>query len=103
MALDDFGEGYSSLACLRDLPFQELKIDRSFVPGCAVEPAKRDLCQTIVDMAHRFDCTVVAEGIETKADLNVVKATGCEYGQGYLLGRPMRKGDLIQRLQEGSP
>jgi EAL domain-containing protein (putative c-di-GMP-specific phosphodiesterase class I) len=51
-------------------------------------------------MAHRFGCNVVAEGIEVTADLNVIKAAGCDYGQGYLLGRPMPKFDLLQRLRQ---
>jgi EAL domain-containing protein (putative c-di-GMP-specific phosphodiesterase class I)/CheY-like chemotaxis protein len=102
LSLDDFGQGYSSLARLRDLPFSSLKIDRAFVDGCALDPVKADLCRTIVEMAHRFGCEVVAEGIETEADLEVIKATGCDYGQGYLLGRPMPKSHLIQRMDTGS-
>ncbi|HEX2553103.1 MAG TPA: EAL domain-containing response regulator [Microvirga sp.] len=103
LSLDDFGQGHSSLARLRDLPFASLKIDRSFVMGCAVDSVKRDLCRTIVDMAHRFGCAVVAEGIETHADLEALRELGCEQGQGYLLGRPMPKDDLIRRLAGEMP
>jgi EAL domain-containing protein (putative c-di-GMP-specific phosphodiesterase class I) len=98
LSLDDFGQGYSSLARLRDLPFDFLKIDRSFVTDCAADPVKKDICRAIVNMAKGFGCKVVAEGIETAADLQVLQDIGCEYGQGYLLGRPMPKEDLIQRL-----
>jgi EAL domain-containing protein (putative c-di-GMP-specific phosphodiesterase class I) len=98
LSLDDFGQGHSSLARLRDLPFASLKIDRSFVMGCADDPVKLDLCRTIMEMAHRFGCTVVAEGIETQVDLEALRELGCEQGQGYLLGRPMPKDELIRRL-----
>jgi EAL domain-containing protein (putative c-di-GMP-specific phosphodiesterase class I)/CheY-like chemotaxis protein len=98
LSLDDFGQGHSSLARLRDLPFASLKIDRSFVMGCADDPVKLDLCRTIMEMAHRFGCTVVAEGIETQVDLEALRKLGCEQGQGYLLGRPMPKDELIRRL-----
>jgi EAL domain-containing protein (putative c-di-GMP-specific phosphodiesterase class I)/CheY-like chemotaxis protein len=94
LSLDDFGQGYSSLARLRDLPFEVIKIDRSFVQGCASNPRKRDLCQTIVEMARRFGCTVVAEGIETEAELAAIKATGCEYGQGFLFGAAMTRDEI---------
>jgi EAL domain-containing protein (putative c-di-GMP-specific phosphodiesterase class I) len=100
LSLDDFGQGYSSLARLRDLPFDFLKIDRSFVMGCAADPLKRDLCRAIVNMARGFGCKVVAEGIETAADLQVLQDLGCEYGQGYLLGRPMPRDALIEGLSQ---
>jgi EAL domain-containing protein (putative c-di-GMP-specific phosphodiesterase class I) len=98
LSLDDFGQGHSSLARLRDLPFETLKIDRSFVTGCDADALKKELCRTMVDMAHRFGCSVVAEGIETPGELAVLKELGCEYGQGYLLGRPMTKEALIKVL-----
>jgi EAL domain-containing protein (putative c-di-GMP-specific phosphodiesterase class I)/CheY-like chemotaxis protein len=100
LSLDDFGQGHSSLARLRDLPFESLKIDRSFVTGCDADPLKRDLCRTVVEMAHRFGCTVVAEGIETPGELAVLQELGCEYGQGYLLGKPMTKAALIGCLAQ---
>ncbi len=99
LSLDDFGQGHSSLARLRDLPFTSLKIDRSFVTGCGEDEVKREFCRSIIDMAHRFHCSVVAEGIETASELAVLRELGCEYGQGYLLGRPMPKEELILRLR----
>ena len=98
LSLDDFGQGHSSLARLRDLPFESLKSDRSFVSGCPDDPVKLELCRTIVSMAQRFGCTVVAEGIETQTELDAIRDLGCEYGQGYLLGRPTTKDDLINKL-----
>lgn len=100
LSLDDFGQGHSSLARLRDLPFTSVKIDRSFVTGCAEDPVKRELCRTIIEMAHRFDCSVVAEGIETASDREIMRELGCEYGQGYLMARPMPKAELIRRLEK---
>ena len=65
VSIDDFGVGYSLLGRLNELPFAELKLDRSFVAGCAGDPAKRSTCQTVVNMAHRFGMTAVAEGVES--------------------------------------
>jgi EAL domain-containing protein (putative c-di-GMP-specific phosphodiesterase class I) len=74
---------------LNDLPFAEVKIDRSFVAGCAANELKRSLCQTVIDLAHRFDATACAEGIETVEDLRAIMAMGCDSAQGYLLAKPM--------------
>jgi EAL domain-containing protein (putative c-di-GMP-specific phosphodiesterase class I) len=65
IAIDDFGAGYSLLASLRSLPFAELKIDQTFVRDCAREPTNAAICQTAVDLAHRFGSAAVGEGIET--------------------------------------
>ena len=97
--LDDFGQGHSSLARLRDLPFASLKIDRSFVMGCADDPVKRDLCRTIVEMAHRFGCTVVAEGIEAYEQAVELHRLGCDLGQGYYFARPMTAEDATELLR----
>src|SRR6202040_4109981 len=64
LALDDFGAGYSSLARLRQLPFSELKIDRSYVTNCHIDRVNAGLCETIVELGQRFGLTTVAEGIE---------------------------------------
>jgi two-component system, cell cycle response regulator len=89
LSIDDFGSGYASLSRLNDLPFAEVKIDRSFVIGCAANALKRSLCQTVVDLAHRFDATACAEGIETVEDLRAIMAMGCDSAQGFLLAKPM--------------
>ncbi len=64
IALDEFGAGYSSFSILRALPFAELKIDHSFVTGCATDAANAAICQTAIDLAHRFGSAAVAEGVE---------------------------------------
>lgn len=87
LAIDDFGQGYSSLGYLRHLPAAILKIDQSFVAD-AGNPRTRALLEAIAGMAHRLDMRVVAEGVETEAMLGSVLEAGCDHAQGYLFGRP---------------
>ncbi len=94
LSLDDFGTGYSSLSYLRRLPFQRLKIDRSFVSHMTENPQQASLTRTIVAMASNLGLAVIAEGIETREHASILKWLGCEYGQGYLFGRPMSAGDF---------
>lgn len=89
LSIDDFGSGYASLSRLNDLPFVEVKIDRSFVSGCASNQLKHGLCQTIVDLAHRFGATVCAEGVETTEDLRALLGMQCDAAQGFLFAKPM--------------
>ncbi|MDB5960449.1 MAG: diguanylate cyclase [Massilia sp.] len=88
IALDDFGTGYSSLAYLRKFDIDYLKIDRAFVGNIDRDPEDLALCEAIVAMAHRLGLKVVVEGIETQAQLALMRAAGCDYAQGYYLGRP---------------
>lgn len=85
IAIDDFGTGYSSLAYLRKFDIDTLKIDRSFVAN--LEGAGLDICEAIIVMAHRLGLTVVAEGVETERQRNVLKSIGCNYAQGYLFSQ----------------
>jgi len=89
IALDDFGTGYSSLRHLRELPFDELKIDRSFVHGMEASAEALSIVRTIVDLARSLGMGVTAEGVETEAQATALQALGCERGQGFLLGRPL--------------
>jgi EAL domain-containing protein (putative c-di-GMP-specific phosphodiesterase class I) len=95
LALDDFGAGYSSLARLKQLPFSELKIDRSYVANCHVDRVNAGLCETIVELAKRFGLKSIAEGIETPHESHKLQAVGCNVGQGYLFAKPMSKAQLI--------
>ncbi len=95
LALDDFGAGYSSLARLRQLPFSELKIDRSYVSNCHIDRVNAGLCETIVELGQRFGLKTVAEGIETTHESHKLQAIGCQIGQGYLFAKPMPKAQLI--------
>jgi EAL domain-containing protein (putative c-di-GMP-specific phosphodiesterase class I) len=98
LALDDFGAGYSSLARLRQLPFSELKIDRSYVSNCHDDKVNGGLCETIVKLAKRFELMTVAEGIEKSAESDKLKEIGCDIGQGYLFAKPMPKAEFVAAL-----
>ena len=100
VAIDDFGAGYSSFSSLRQLTFAELKINRSFVTGCATEPTNAAICQTAIDLAHRFGSAAVAEGIETVADLQAMQIMGCDFGQGHLIAPPMPTKEFMTLLQQ---
>ena len=88
LVLDDFGTGYSSLSYLRHLPLDTIKIDRTFVAGLAGE-ADRSIVDAVIALAHGLRISVVAEGIETEAQFEVLRAMGCDVGQGYLFARPL--------------
>ena len=100
IAIDDFGAGYSSLSGLRKLPFAELKIDRSLVRDCAVDAGNAAICQTAIDLAHRFGAAAVAEGIEKQTDLAALIAMGCDCGQGILIAPPMPKERFLALLRQ---
>jgi EAL domain-containing protein (putative c-di-GMP-specific phosphodiesterase class I) len=100
IAIDDFGAGYSSFSSLRDLPFAELKVDRSFVMGCSTDATNAAICQTAIDLAHRFGSAAVAEGIETQTDLQALMVMGCDFGQGVLIAPPMPKERFLGLLRE---
>jgi EAL domain-containing protein (putative c-di-GMP-specific phosphodiesterase class I) len=89
IALDDFGTGYSALSYLRTLPIDVLKIDRSFVRHVDVNPVDASIVNAIVAMAHSLGLRVVAEGVETAAQLRVLAESGCDVAQGFLFARPV--------------
>lgn len=89
LSVDDFGTGASSLAYLRRLPVQEVKIDDSFVQGMAVDPGDRAIVRAVIGLAREFGLTVVAEGVESELTLELLKEMGCEIGQGFLFSRPL--------------
>jgi EAL domain-containing protein (putative c-di-GMP-specific phosphodiesterase class I) len=99
LAVDDFGAGYSSLARLRQLPFSELKIDRSYVTNCHIDRVNAGLCETIVELSRRFGLKTVAEGIETVHESHKLQGIGCDIGQGYLFAKPMPTTDLIATMR----
>ncbi len=101
LILDDFGTGYSSLSYLRRLPLDVLKLDRSFVGGLSNPGRDRDIIQSLIQMAGVLDLSVVAEGVETAAQLACLKELGCEAAQGYHLGRPMPVKDFEALLRIG--
>ena len=89
VALDDFGTGYSSLSYLKKFDIDYLKIDRSFTRNLAPDSSDMALSEAIIVMAHKLDLRVIAEGVETEQQRDLLLAAGCDYGQGYLFARPM--------------
>jgi diguanylate cyclase (GGDEF)-like protein len=89
VAIDDFGTGYSSLSRLSDLPVDTLKIDRSFIDGLPGDRACARLVPTVISLARAFDLVTVAEGVETRAQLNFLERAGCMQSQGFLHAQPM--------------
>ncbi|MEZ5423431.1 MAG: EAL domain-containing protein, partial [Pyrinomonadaceae bacterium] len=101
LSLDDFGTGYSSLSILHKLPFDTIKIDRSFVSGVGPNGEDSEILQTIISLAKNLRMKVIAEGIETPSQLSVLQHLGCDYGQGYLLAKPMNAAKAEAALYEG--
>ncbi len=101
--IDDFGTGYSNLSHLVRLPISTLKIDRSFVGSMGQDGSDTEIVRMILSMAQNLGLTVVAEGIETPAQLESLKRLGCQRGQGYLLARPMNGDQLLKFLADRLP
>jgi len=97
-ALDDFGTGYSSLRYLRQLPFDKVKIDRSFVQGISADTRNYAIVQLIVAFARELGMRTTAEGVETEVEAALLRATGCSSLQGYLFAKPMPARELEARL-----
>jgi diguanylate cyclase (GGDEF)-like protein len=98
LSIDDFGTGYSSLGYLRQFPVDALKIDRSFVNDLPVNSDAVAICGAILAMARELKLIVIAEGVETDAQLEFLRAHGCDQAQGYLISRPIRAQELEQRI-----
>ncbi|MEL7521297.1 MAG: EAL domain-containing protein, partial [Cyanobacteria bacterium J06553_1] len=89
LCIDDFGIGYSSLSRLQQLPIDILKIDRSFVQNIGAKGENTEIVRTIIDLATSLEMDIVAEGVETKAQLEGLRALGCETIQGFYFAKPM--------------
>jgi EAL domain-containing protein (putative c-di-GMP-specific phosphodiesterase class I) len=98
IAIDDFGTGYSSLAYLRRFPIDTLKIDIAFIREVTSNPQDAAITRTIIELAHSLNLRVVAEGVETQAQLAFLKEAGCDQIQGYLFSRPLPTEDLERLL-----
>ena len=99
IAIDDFGTGYSSLSYLKRFPIDILKVDRSFVMDIPSDLNDMAITAAVIAMAHKLNLRVVAEGIETTEQMNFLRSNRCEYGQGYLIARPMPASDLEDYIQ----
>jgi diguanylate cyclase (GGDEF)-like protein len=102
LSIDDFGTGYSSLSVLHRLPFDTLKIDRSFVYSVGENGENSEILQTIISLAKNLKMKVIAEGIETESQLALLQYLGCDFGQGYLLAKPQPKQDAEKLLYQKS-
>jgi EAL domain-containing protein (putative c-di-GMP-specific phosphodiesterase class I) len=89
LSIDDFGTGYSSLAYLKRFPIDVLKVDRSFISDIPGDTTNMAITSAVIAMGHKLGMKVVAEGIETQEQLDFLKENNCDYGQGYLLSRPL--------------
>jgi EAL domain-containing protein (putative c-di-GMP-specific phosphodiesterase class I) len=97
LSIDDFGTGHSSLSRLQRFPVDTLKIDRSFISAMDGDIESHEIVRIIILLAHNLGLKVVAEGVETQEQMEVLRDLGCELGQGYLWSRPV-PGDTIEEL-----
>jgi diguanylate cyclase (GGDEF)-like protein len=104
IAIDDFGTGYGGLSWLKSLPVHEIKIDRSFIKGCAIDAFDAAIVSGLVDIAHNLGIRVVAEGVERADQIAFLTQVQCDSIQGYFLGMPMSAAELgrVERLWQGS-
>lgn len=100
LSVDDFGTGHSNLSQLRDLPFDEIKLDRSFVQGATENERSRKILESSVEIAKKLDMRIVAEGIETLQDWRLVEELGCDQMQGYFVSRPLPGKEIPQWIED---
>lgn len=100
LSIDDFGTGHSSLAQLRDIPFDELKIDRGFVTGAHNRSQLRMILEASLNLAHDLNIKTVAEGVEKREDWDFLRNTHCNLVQGYFIAKPMPAEDLVQWVND---
>ena len=98
VSLDDFGTGYSSLSHLRDFPVDLVKIDKSFVQQMNEDSEIASIVAAVVNLARSIEIEVVAEGVETPAQLELLRAMGCQLAQGHLFGKPVEKAEVASLL-----
>ncbi len=103
ISIDDFGTGFSSLAYLNRLPVDEIKVDRSFVMPMLEQHNERAIVMSIIELAHALGCSVVAEGVEDQATLELLGTMGCDIAQGYLLTRPCPVNEIERWIDDYQP
>lgn len=101
IAIDDFGTGYSSLSYLQNYPIQEIKIDKGFIRKIEFDSYSVKIVRMCVELAREIGCSVVAEGVETAAQCQILRDVGCDFAQGYYFARPMTEDQLSAVLDEG--
>jgi EAL domain-containing protein (putative c-di-GMP-specific phosphodiesterase class I) len=100
-AIDDFGTGYSSLGYLKRLPVHQIKIDQSFVGDMLDDENDASIVRSVIELAHSLGLRVVAEGVEDEDTHDRLRSYGCDYMQGFYLGRPAVSAELTGRLSAG--
>lgn len=103
LAMDDFGTGYSSMARMLDLPLDEVKIDMVFVKHMTTHHKHDRIVDSMINLAHRLNLSVVAEGVEDVATYERLRALGCDVIQGYLIGKAMPLPELIKTVNDQFP
>ncbi|MBV9558717.1 MAG: EAL domain-containing protein, partial [Pseudolabrys sp.] len=103
ICMDDFGTGYSSLSYLRRFPFEKLKIDRAFIGDLSNHDNAQAIVLAVITMARSLGMIATAEGIETKEQLEQIRALGCTEGQGYYLCRPVENDTILAMLERYAP
>ena len=100
--MDDFGTGYSSLSYLKHFPIDVLKIDRSFIEGAIDNKTDASLVEAVVRIGHSLSLKLVGEGIETQKHYDYLRSLGCDFGQGYLISKPLPVDEFIALCQQSS-
>ena len=98
IAIDDFGTGYSSLQYLREFPVHKLKIAMEFVQGVTEDPDDAAIVSTVISLGHNMGLKVIAEGVETREQVEFLREHGCDEAQGYYFSRPLSAADYAVRL-----
>jgi len=99
LSIDDFGTGYAMMQQLKNMPATELKIDKSFVEDMQNSEQDRIMIQKTIEMGHELGMHVVAEGVETKEQLDLLRLSGCDGAQGYLFSQPLPPAELVSWLK----
>lgn len=100
VAIDDFGTGYSSLSYLQQLPFDVIKIDKSFIDRIGAGDPSDNICRTIIKMAHEMGKTAIAEGVEERNQIDFLKINQCDYVQGYYYSLPLPMHEFVAFIQK---
>jgi EAL domain-containing protein (putative c-di-GMP-specific phosphodiesterase class I) len=103
ISMDDFGTGYSSLSYLRAFPFDKIKIDRSFIEDVGSKDANFEIIKAVIALGQSLGMATTAEGVETEAQLDAVRAHGCDEIQGFLFSRPLAEKDALEMIRRVSP
>ena len=100
VAIDDFGTGYSSLSYLQQIPFDLIKIDKSFIDKIGSGSSSENICRTIIKMAHEMDKKAIAEGVESREQADFLIENGCDFVQGYLFSHPLPQDEFHEFVEK---